>query len=549
VGARASAPAERAVEVVEERSYGRLAALAHAGHRLAAVASLDEAVDVVATNSLDLIAGDSASVGRIDASTGLIRILCNVGKLADWEEERPDDEHYPLADFPQLSLPPERATAWYGYLEDPRLRVPERRLITALGKRAMLVVPLVVDRTVWGMVSVARGHDHGAFDAEDLAAGEALGGMVGAALARMEERSELHALAYRDALTGLANRRAVDDLLEEVFARETLSVRIAVVLCDVNGLKGVNDVHGHDVGDALLREVARLLSTEAGLHPEALAARLGGDEFCLVLQDVDDAELEAMTARLSEQARAIGVGDGLACGFAVADKRPGDATTSRSAAKAILRLADAAQYRVKRTGDQARSRTPWSDPQEAARTIGAEMVERALGRLDVVGTQLVDRLEAVALAISEATDAGAWAVSRSEDGGPVVIVSNVDRVRGHGDEPPQHAPGVAFDLDDYPATRAALEGGSFHATLASGEDSEREFLAACGYAEMIAAGRTVGTDGWLIEVFGDALSVPMVGLTPLLRVLLELAVAGADLRPSYDDDDRASRSVNVGSSA
>lgn len=509
-------------------SYRRLAALAHAGHALAGVETLEEAVECVARCGLDLVGGSSASIGRVEPARGLIRVLRNHGDLATWEEATPRDEVYPLGDFPWLDVAPERAMAWYGHVDDPTLPPPERRILESLDKRAMLTVPLVVDRAVWGMLAVVRGHACPDFTAEDLAAGEALGGMVGAALARMEERSELRALAYRDALTGLANRRAVDDRLEELFAVEPLPSAVGLVLCDVDGLKAVNDGYGHEAGDTVLREVGRILSVEAGRLPGCLAARLGGDEFCLVVDDAEEQRLEDLSARLTARAAALGLGSGLSCGYAVAHERPGDAETSMSAAKALLRLADAAQYRVKRSGAGVRSRSAaWPLATDETRTVTAAAVDEALNGLAGAGEQIEQRLEAVAVALADVTNAGAWAVSRSEDGGPAVIVRNVDQLRVDGREAPGYEPGVGFALEDYPATREALWGGIFHATLASGDTAERGFLAASGYTEIIGAGRRVGPDGWLVEVCGDALSETMLGLAPLLRLLVELAVVGS----------------------
>jgi len=115
-------------------------------------------------------------------------------------------------------------------------------------------------------------------------------------------------------------------------------------------------------------------------------------------------------------------------------------------------------------------------------------------------------------------------VSLSVDGGPVTIVRNLDRPRHARADSEGFEPGVEFPLEDYPATREALHGGSFHASLISGDEAERGFLAAAGYVEMIAAGRSIGTDSWLVEICADALSEPLIDLEPLLRVLVELAV-------------------------
>ncbi len=100
-------------------------------------------------------------------------------------------------------------------------------------------------------------------------------------LRRLQER--LAALALRDPLTGLANRRLLDELLEAEIARSRRSgLPLAVAYIDLDGLKLVNDTHGHDAGDVVLCETARrLLSLVGGAD---VVARLGGDEFVVVYQ-------------------------------------------------------------------------------------------------------------------------------------------------------------------------------------------------------------------------------------------------------------------------
>ncbi len=506
-------------------SYRRLAALAHAGRRLAGASSRDDAIETVVDVGLEALSGDSATIGRIEHEHGLLRILRNVGDLASWEDEVPRDETYRLTDFPQLSTSPSRAVAWSGSIDDPGLPTPLGALLRALGKRSLILVPLVVDGAMWGMLSVVRGRTREPFDAEDLALGEALGGLFGAMLGRIEDRNELHELAYRDALTGLGNRRAVDDRLEAVFEQEPLRSPVAVVLCDVNGLKAVNAEHGHHAGDRLLQDVALLLSAEAGSVPGALAARLGGDEFCLVMEGIDAEHLDRITARLSDHAAELHLGDGLACGWAIATQRPGSAATAVAAARALLRLADAAQYRMKRHG-RGTSASPTLLAGE--RDLHAELVEESLQRLRDAPATILDRLSAISTAVFDLTDAAAWAVSLSVAGGPITIVRNLDRPRHARADTDGFEPGEQFVLDDYPATREALLGGSFHANLIAGDDAERGFLAAAGYVEMIAAGRSIGRDGWLVEICADALSEPLTDVEPVLRLLVELAVTIPD---------------------
>ncbi|MFF5176195.1 putative bifunctional diguanylate cyclase/phosphodiesterase [Micromonospora sp. NPDC000089] len=110
-------------------------------------------------------------------------------------------------------------------------------------------------------------------------------------------RDELARLAERDPLTDLPNRRALlarlDDLLAHGGPRPG-----ALLLIDIDNFKDINDVHGHAVGDDVLRLLARLLSHD--LAPGTLLGRLGGDEFAVVLPDSDAADALAVADRLCD---------------------------------------------------------------------------------------------------------------------------------------------------------------------------------------------------------------------------------------------------------
>lgn len=83
----------------------------------------------------------------------------------------------------------------------------------------------------------------------------------------------------RDALTGLHNRRYLDRYLAS--AVESAPIRVVAVLVDLDGLKDINDTHGHEVGDAALAAVAGALREV--VRPQDLVVRLGGDEFLAVI--------------------------------------------------------------------------------------------------------------------------------------------------------------------------------------------------------------------------------------------------------------------------
>jgi diguanylate cyclase (GGDEF)-like protein len=105
---------------------------------------------------------------------------------------------------------------------------------------------------------------------------------VEAALREREE--ELRVLALTDSLTGLANRRAFMDMLEQAHARSLRHhERLCVLFCDIDDFKTINDTYGHAAGDAVLREVATRLLQH--FRTEDTVGRLGGDEFAVICED------------------------------------------------------------------------------------------------------------------------------------------------------------------------------------------------------------------------------------------------------------------------
>jgi diguanylate cyclase (GGDEF)-like protein/PAS domain S-box-containing protein len=104
-----------------------------------------------------------------------------------------------------------------------------------------------------------------------------------------QAQAELAALALRDPLTGLANRRLLDELLQVALARGPRSGEEVVVLfIDVDGLKQINDSHGHEAGDRLLRSIAERL--DDAFREADVVARIGGDEFVVVLETAEHDE-------------------------------------------------------------------------------------------------------------------------------------------------------------------------------------------------------------------------------------------------------------------
>ena len=170
------------------------------------------------------------------------------------------------------------------------------------------------------------------------------GGANPLALAQTMRLEEVRRLAFTDPLTGLANRRAVDVRLDEALERHRAGgVPVSLLVCDLNGLKRVNDSLGHDVGDQLLVGFGSVLSLCGAMLGGSLAARLGGDEFCLLVEGRPAAEVERAAEELCVRARKLGLGEGVAVGVASTDAGAGPVHSARR----LFRLADAAQYRAK----------------------------------------------------------------------------------------------------------------------------------------------------------------------------------------------------------
>jgi diguanylate cyclase (GGDEF)-like protein/PAS domain S-box-containing protein len=195
--------------------------------------------------------------------------------------------------------------------------------------------------------------------------------------ARRQVQSDLERRAFTDSLTGLPNRALFHDRLEQFLSRRERQ-DLAVIYCDLDRFKEVNDHFGHAEGDRLLEVTGALLA--AAVRSEDTVARLGGDEFAVLISGTDALEVaEEIAGRIVEELRRslvvgseavpVSVSVGVACAKA----------GSADGARVLLHSADEAMYRAKRAGgdrvvvlgSQAAQRAP----------IGDRGPSAALGRL------------------------------------------------------------------------------------------------------------------------------------------------------------------------
>jgi diguanylate cyclase (GGDEF)-like protein len=182
----------------------------------------------------------------------------------------------------------------------------------------------------------------------------ALAHALNGAAEKLESREQqLARLAYHDGLTGLANRRSFELLLEKEWRRAArLGLPLALALIDVDAFKKFNDSYGHPAGDECLRQVSQAI--EAVLRrPGDLAARYGGEEFAVILPGTDRAGALHMAERMLSAVRTLGIRHAaspsgrVTISIGIASVRPGKSSDS---VQTFVEAVDAALYEAKRSG-------------------------------------------------------------------------------------------------------------------------------------------------------------------------------------------------------
>ncbi|MHB1801614.1 MAG: GGDEF domain-containing protein [Actinomycetes bacterium] len=523
----------------------RLEALAHLARTTGSARTSIELLARAAPYARVVLDAASVSFSRWYRPTGILRTVVNEGQLGPGELARPVDEVCAVAGFPRLTMAGRYDGGHLDHRDDPQVDAAEARLLDKLGKHCSLTMPIWVEEDAWGKVRATRTADQPCFTTADLDLAATVAAQVATGLAHLHALEQAHRLAYTDPLTGLANRRRFDDVFDEAMDSPRRPVGLAVV--DVNGLKWVNDAQGHQAGDRLLVDVGGLVSAAAS-RVGGLGARLGGDEFCVLSVGAAVDELVGSVTDLCRDAVRHGVGQGVAAGVASTEGSLGRSASPRR----LFRLADAAQYRAKRSGSlvpvvagQPPPRQP-ARPPPAPRSSTAGPVRSAADRGPVrvpellaagvaacdqagaVGTPL--RLAAVLRAVVDLADAAQWFVSVTSMGSGVLRTVDFGVARTGGSEglanlEAEH--GGVWSLAEYPASAAAVHGGGFLTVVgaADADPAEEALLLAGGYTSLLAAGACAEHTGWLAEVYSDEISRPLDAVLDAFRAVVGIAVA------------------------
>lgn len=213
--------------------------------------------------------------------------------------------------------------------------------------KSMAISPITLDGKIIGSINQADS-DQGRFDPEfDPSLLEQLAVKVSLCLSNVTAHEKLVFLAYHDPLTGLLNRRVMATILKREFIRaKRYASVLSVVFIDLDHFKGVNDTHGHEAGDRLLKYVSDKLIEMT--RETDIVARFAGDEFVIVLPETGVTMANTMLERIQGYFRENPLGYGKALipvsiSFGAASTEDKDIHESDD----LLRAADKILYKVK----------------------------------------------------------------------------------------------------------------------------------------------------------------------------------------------------------
>ncbi|KAF0106499.1 MAG: GAF sensor-containing diguanylate cyclase [Anaerolineaceae bacterium] len=212
---------------------------------------------------------------------------------------------------------------------------------------SIIGIPLLMGDRVVGVMNLAR-TQAGDFSHPEVRLLTLLADQAAIAITNARLHEAVKGQALNDVLTGLPNRRALDERLDTEIKRATRTgLSFAVIMMDIDGFKVINDNYGHDVGDDVLRQVAQALLQ--ALRATDLLARYGGDELTLILPDTGWPDAETVITKIQDQITNLDINlpDGTTTHLGVSG---GVAIFPRHANTApnLLRAADEALYRAKR---------------------------------------------------------------------------------------------------------------------------------------------------------------------------------------------------------
>lgn len=269
--------------------------------------------------------------------------------------------------FLEPDMEPGSEESWTGYLLDNVQRLTQRPVSgyqTAylgtgetradtpdyvLDPAGVLLLPLKTAGHVFGCLAISRGEGH-PMGKDEVQALYAAVNHLSLALRNAALFSEVKTKADHDGLTRIHNRRAFDErLVDELKRHQRYSNNLSLLLLDLDHFKQINDVHGHQAGDMVLREIGRVL--QDCLRSTDFGARYGGEEFVVILPQTMEEQAWVLAERLRRAIATVqfayeGREFQVTASIGVATLKPGSLNKRMD----LLRQADQALYQAKSSG-------------------------------------------------------------------------------------------------------------------------------------------------------------------------------------------------------
>jgi diguanylate cyclase (GGDEF)-like protein/PAS domain S-box-containing protein len=319
-----------------EQRNAEISLLGQMGELLQSCNTTEEAYLVIQQSVQKLFPTDSGAVFLFNASRTLVEAATLWGELPPTEMVFAPDECWALRRGRAHGL----AEMQSGF---------QCRHVEAQ-KTAYLCVPLVAQGEAIGIFHVLLGSSDPKQAEAKLNLALRVSDHLGLALAKLKLQETLQNLSVRDPLTGLYNRRYMEESTERELRRaERQKKQVGVIMADIDHFKRFNDTFGHDAGDALLKEVAKVMDQH--VRGSDIACRYGGEEFTIIMTDVSPAITQQRAEQLREAVRNLKIYYGdrvldsvtLSLGVAIF---PEHGDTHR----ALLQAADVALYQAKQSG-------------------------------------------------------------------------------------------------------------------------------------------------------------------------------------------------------
>lgn len=258
-----------------ERRSSEITLLSELGSLLQACTSTEEAYGVIVQFGPKLFPTSPGAVCVLSASRNLVEAVAVWGESPSGEAVFTPESCWALR------------SGRVHFVDEPKSSLLCRHLINSRAA-AHLCAPMMAQGDALGILHIQGGRDvqgrpEGLEDSKQQLA-MTLAEQIGLALANLKLRETLRVQSIRDPLTGLYNRRYMEESLERELRRAARNYRpLGAIMLDLDHFKRYNDTFGHDAGDSVLREFGNFLQTR--VREEDIACRFGGEEFVLILPD------------------------------------------------------------------------------------------------------------------------------------------------------------------------------------------------------------------------------------------------------------------------